>query len=1720
MEFQGIPVEVRHHKGEFKLGRTPEGHGWMARMHADDGVIRGLDGQGRREVKAWVGPDGEDSPAYLLEQKHPDGSHDEEKLVLGFKDPRAAVSTLLKHYPEGGHPIASLRQIPRLHDWIAEGECWADTAHHHHGRPHEHRDPVVQFEGKRLPADPFEMPGMEEIAKADEPPQEGDRWITVHPNGPGTKGNPVLLRPVQGQPGVHRVVGGAGGKLNFLKITLTKSPEQYKQESMVRAKQRRTAEREKLAAMLPEEREVHLQKEALRKEGMRKAESEFINKVLGEDQTAEHPDLFQEGPQADPKAAKAYHRERLKHAWRACKEAERRLVLDVDARLAAGMTQIGGNVTPGLLIDQILTTPSQKGPGYDRAIKERAAANGMTADKILAASNSWKEANGLLPAKPTEPGAGKAQAATEAGEAAYLETKALQEAKAQATKQAVDEALAGNAQLGAMLKARSELRAAYEQAIAAKTGRTFLPGFISTVSEPTEADKEALVNDLTEKLVRSHVANFLDEAEKANPESENVDLTSPEDEGIAAARGAAAWGCLHEAGLAIFGQGLIDRDTVETLGAEPAAQVLSRAIRNRFNPEEQAEILQALEGQHVLEQQTELPKATEEAQRLRSEAAVAKEQMIHTPRDFAAAAELHRTRMEALKQARSVLGGALGRFEARAALIASLQSAPAKDLQVPIGRATPEKAIAAAAAMGLLPGDYHLDQTGGEALLTIPEEGQDKLIRPVDSGAVAERELALSIKRGELDEEGYLPVGFAQRPVTRYENQAMEPPVFQRKVELPEGANEGHLEPALRRYIGQRWADGERPTAILADLKGAAIRDEIPEHLHGALGGVVDKLAPIYETVKGPDGEPIQEMHEGQAVKDAQGKPVFKTRMREPRAIAATIESLGKQYLGSEKEGDLTLEGQHLDQDHPDFREAIHRVLADDPRLQAAHAPVGELTSVQQAAVRDWFYREHHAKQGDQLADAMKALGPEPPKFDESTGGMSLFEDLGQIESPEWVTWNQKKDAAIEKFTPKGSPWAGYIEAMGGLKPATEALQGEMRGKFADQFHEHFSRLTGKKLQLGTEDIEHYSTHLKATTDPEKAAELEAERKAKQAKMQKQGGGKFQSVKTKEKMEQAGQAAELSQGGALFGADELEEAPQAEVPKWEKPEAAPGERLTLGQRLEAQISAVMPEASEPFQDKSFKATKIREGMKMSGRFAAQQRGVKAFTKLKRMGLFFGAGSGKSAIMLGGASEIIHSGAAKKVMMAVPSIVQGQFGGEAVNMLDPATGIKIHAHPGESFEERLSAYRDPEIHACVVTHQALRDDSIKMMATNQGKTEDEIAKWAMTAKPEELRAGLDAAFKQHGADFQALMVDEGHDALNRKGKPDSLLAKILDAHSENSSHYLPATGTPVKNDPSEAFDWLHKLDPQRYPQSAQAEFLRRYGGDSAVTRRALKAELGRYFFTDRVGSGVTAHHHDETVPLSAEQQADVERISRAAGKLQLGEDPVKWAKELSPESFIGQPEETHAEIADGVRRAVGTFRETAMDRTINAHPKGGKLAAAVKMAQDWIAEGKPVVIFAHRLDAVDQIHAAMEAAGLRVASLTGHDSAKDKAGKLAQFQGSPGRSPDADVIVMSDAGATGANLQRGKVLIHMDQPMTQKTHEQRTARIDRLGQTSDVEVVNLLADHEWDRKARDRVARKKLLADIYQSKENNYDDSGIAQTLRNLRSRSIAAQSAA
>src|SRR4051794_30439906 len=62
----------------------------------------------------------------------------------------------------------------------------------------------------------------------------GARWITVHPNGPSEKGQPLLIQP--NPDGSAHVIGGAGGKMNYLKLRAVRSESEYKREAVEKKK--------------------------------------------------------------------------------------------------------------------------------------------------------------------------------------------------------------------------------------------------------------------------------------------------------------------------------------------------------------------------------------------------------------------------------------------------------------------------------------------------------------------------------------------------------------------------------------------------------------------------------------------------------------------------------------------------------------------------------------------------------------------------------------------------------------------------------------------------------------------------------------------------------------------------------------------------------------------------------------------------------------------------------------------------------------------------------------------------------------------------------------------------------------------------------------------------------------------------------------------------------------------------------------------------------------------------------------------------------------------------------------------------------------------------------------------------------------------------------------------------------------------------------------------
>ena len=372
---------------------------------------------------------------------------------------------------------------------------------------------------------------------------------------------------------------------------------------------------------------------------------------------------------------------------------------------------------------------------------------------------------------------------------------------------------------------------------------------------------------------------------------------------------------------------------------------------------------------------------------------------------------------------------------------------------------------------------------------------------------------------------------------------------------------------------------------------------------------------------------------------------------------------------------------------------------------------------------------------------------------------------------------------------------------------------------------------------------------------------------------------------------------------------------------------------------------------------------------------------------------------------------------------------------------------------------------------------------------------------------ERKAWMGEVRQREGIDFDYLTVDESQQTVNRAGKDNSGLANVVDAMSHHTPYYMAASGDPVKNDASEVHDVMRKMDPERYGD--RAAFMRRYGADTTASKDALKREMARYVFPSKIDPDVKADRREIPVDLNDDQHAALRELdghlSRARLARMRGKVDVDALRALSPSSFKGVPEEQHEAVAKDLQSGLGMIKASAVKRVMNNG--GAKLDALARLAHE--RRGKPGVVFAHSLEAVQAAKDRLEKEGHRVVVLTGADSGQEKERKRKMFNPEAGEA-EADIMIASDAGATGMNVQRGQWLAQMDTPDTAMVHGQRQGRIFRTGQRNNVELLDLVANHPAERTARDRLSKKYELRDLMTSPMEGLDDTGLASYLHGRR----------
>ena len=393
---------------------------------------------------------------------------------------------------------------------------------------------------------------------------------------------------------------------------------------------------------------------------------------------------------------------------------------------------------------------------------------------------------------------------------------------------------------------------------------------------------------------------------------------------------------------------------------------------------------------------------------------------------------------------------------------------------------------------------------------------------------------------------------------------------------------------------------------------------------------------------------------------------------------------------------------------------------------------------------------------------------------------------------------------------------------------------------------------------------------------------------------------------------------------------------------------------------------------------------------------------------------------------------------------------------------------------------------------------------------------------------ERKTFLGDTMKKEGIAFDMMTVDEAHYITNRAGKPDTTLSKRNGCPlNQNCEYYMAQTATPVKNDVSEAFDMLHKVAPDKFQD--RDEFLKKYGVDTGFNKNALRRLVNRYNYASPSLTGVKRNTNKDIVTLEGNQKAAYEKVGemfqRASRANRAGKVDVEAMKYLSPNSFANKPESEHEALAEKLQLASGTIKEEALNRVVNQHDwkENGKIKKTMDIIAGKVyseanaktnskAGGqKPGVIFAHNIKTVENLKASMESKGMRVGVIQGTMNGKDKEKVKVGFNPPNPKDRIYDVILCSDAGATGLNLQNAGYLINYDLPQTAWVKTQREGRIDRMGQAhEEIDYHDIVSDTEHESIKWDRIQRKKALGSIFEEDPGSLDDSGLASHIANVR----------
>ena len=349
-------------------------------------------------------------------------------------------------------------------------------------------------------------------------------------------------------------------------------------------------------------------------------------------------------------------------------------------------------------------------------------------------------------------------------------------------------------------------------------------------------------------------------------------------------------------------------------------------------------------------------------------------------------------------------------------------------------------------------------------------------------------------------------------------------------------------------------------------------------------------------------------------------------------------------------------------------------------------------------------------------------------------------------------------------------------------------------------------------------------------------------------------------------------------------------------------------------------------------------------------------------------------------------------------------------------------------------------------------------------------------------------------------FQMLVLDEAHKLRNLYGvdPPPQVALRFKDALEKRRFRYvLMLTATPIQNrlwDLYSLVDLLTVARGHQNPFGSEGMFTRKFIADRREEARRLKPEAREEFrsivygYMSRVRRGDAKLYFPDRV-------VQLHRVDPSAAELELIRviaKPIQKLNRLAQISILqaltSSPHALTAQLTNMARNRTVPQDLAAAVCSIVAGIKTSAKLRGLETLIDGLTREDPnrwrMVVFTGRMETQTTIQAFLEERGLKVGIINGLSGQRNQ-DTIARFRKNP---PACHVIVSTEAGSEGVNLQVANVLVNYDLPWNPMIVEQRIGRIQRLASDhASVSILNIILKGTFEEYIVGRLMEKLQMA---------------------------------